>query len=89
MDMAEKISITLPPHMLDAIKAQVKGGNFSSTSEVLRAAMRLWLRKEEEQEERLAAIKSRVQSSLNDPRPPVPIDEAFARISASINVSSD
>ncbi|TCT27721.1 type II toxin-antitoxin system ParD family antitoxin [Martelella mediterranea] len=78
--MVEKISITLPPNMLDAIKAQVASGHFSSTSEVLREAMRLWLKTEEEREERLKAIRARVAQSIDDPRPPVPAKEAFGRI---------
>ena len=78
--MAEKIRITLPPAMLEAIKAQVAAGNFSSTSEVLREAMRLWLRSEEEHAQRLEAIRAGVKASLDDPRPSVPIDEAFERI---------
>jgi len=80
MDMAEKISITLPSEMVNVIKQHVQSGSFSSTSEVLRTAMRSWLRQEEEHEERLKAIKTRLQTSLDDPRLPVPADEAFTTI---------
>jgi antitoxin ParD1/3/4 len=69
MATTEKLSITLPPEMVTAIKARVDAGAYASTSEVLREAMRLWLRQEDEYEERMASIRSRVQQSLDDTRP--------------------
>ncbi|XNO40738.1 type II toxin-antitoxin system ParD family antitoxin (plasmid) [Sinorhizobium meliloti] len=69
MSMAEKLSITLPTEMADAIKARVEAGLYGSTSEAMRAAVRALLRDEEEHEERLAAIRARVRQSLDDPRP--------------------
>ena len=67
--MAEKLSITLPREMVTTIKERVSGGEYASTSEVLREAMRLWMRQEQEYEERMKAIQSRIQNSLSDPRP--------------------
>ncbi|KRB50116.1 CopG family transcriptional regulator [Rhizobium sp. Root708] len=65
----EKLSITLPTEMVNVIKAEVEAGTFASTSEVLREAMRVWMRREEEHRERIAAIRAKVQASLDDPRP--------------------
>ena len=48
MSAIEKLSITLPSEMVMAIKTRVEAGSYASTSEVLREAMRLWLRQEEE-----------------------------------------
>lgn len=79
--MSEKLSITLPAEMVAAIKERVSSGRYSSTSEVLREAMRTWLRDEEEHAERIEAIRSKVKRSLNDPRPSVSLDEAFERLS--------
>jgi antitoxin ParD1/3/4 len=67
--MNEKLSITLPSEMVMAIKSRVESGDYASTSEVFRAAVRVWLRQEEEYEERIASIRARVQASLDDPRP--------------------
>lgn len=78
--MAEKLSITLPAEMVSVINGQVAQGRFASVSEVLRDAMRLWMRQEEEHQERLAAIRARIDRSIADPRPPVPLDEAFERL---------
>ena len=77
---AEKISITMTPEMLRAIRESVEAGEYASTSEALRDAVRVWQRQRSEDAERLAAIRTRVRRSLDDPRPSVPLDEAFDRI---------
>jgi antitoxin ParD1/3/4 len=79
-DAAEKLSITLTPEMVRTIRKTVKSGEFASTSEVVRDAMRAWQRQRREHAERIAAIRARIRRSLEDPRPDVPIDEAFERI---------
>ncbi|MGV1790883.1 ribbon-helix-helix domain-containing protein [Rhizobium sp. A37_96] len=67
--MNEKLSISLPSEMVAAIKARVDAGAYASTSEVLRAAIRVWLREEEEYQQRIAVIRQKVEASLDDPRP--------------------
>ena len=74
----EKLSITLPTEMVDVINAEIETGAFASTSELIRAAMRTWMRQEEEHRERIAAIRARVQESLDDPRPDLTGDEMDA-----------
>lgn len=78
----EKLSITLPTEMVDVINAEIDAGAFASTSEVIRAAMRAWMRQEEEHKERIAAIRARVQESLDDPRPSLSSQEMRAAIDA-------
>lgn len=75
MEPAEKISITLPPSMVRLIRDKVDSGAYASTSEVVREAMRLWQRQEEEHAERIAAIRARVRRSLKDPRPNLSSEE--------------
>lgn len=79
MASAEKISITLPTEMLNTIRDKVETGAYGSTSEVIRAAMRLWQRQEEEYEARLDLIRQRLESSARSGEP-VPVDAAFDRI---------
>lgn len=78
-EKAEKISITLPPDMLSDIKEKVEAGQYGSTSEVIREAMRLWQRQEEEHEERIASIRKRLKRSAKSGKP-VPIEAAFDEI---------
>ena len=79
IEKAEKISITLPPDMLMSIKDKVNAGTYGSTSEVIRAAMRLFQRQEDEHEARIEAIRLRLDQSANSGKS-VPIDEVFRRI---------
>jgi antitoxin ParD1/3/4 len=85
MQQAEKISITLPPDMLRAVREAVTAGHYASTSEALRDAVRLWQRQRTEDAERLAALRARVQRSLADPRPSLSEAEVAARINALLD----
>ena len=78
-DKAEKISITLPPDMLGAIKKKVEAGQYASTSEVIREAMRLWQRQEDEYQGRLALIRDRLERSAHSGKP-VSVEKAFGQI---------
>lgn len=75
METAEKISVTMTPEMMREIRASVAAGEYASTSEALRDAVRLWQRNREEQVERIAAIKARVRHSIEPPRPSLSIEE--------------
>ena len=78
MSAAEKISITLTPEMNRIIKQRVAAGDFASSSELIREALRVWQRQQDEHEERLSAIRARIQKSIDDPRPSLSLDEARA-----------
>ena len=78
---AEKISITLPPDMLSYIKNNVQAGQYSSTSELIREAVRLWQQKQEEHTAKIEAIRARLDRSANSGTP-IPMEEAFDRIRA-------
>ncbi len=69
MQHAEKISITMTPEMMQVIRASVASGEYASTSEALRDAVRIWQRDRREHAERLEAIRQRVKTSMDDPRP--------------------
>jgi antitoxin ParD1/3/4 len=74
--VAEKISITLTPEMNRMIKQRVEAGDFGSTSELIREALRVWKQRDEEHQQKLAALKARVQKSIDDPRLALTVDEA-------------
>lgn len=82
MAAAEKISVTLTPEMLRVIEASVEAGEFASVSEALRDAVRAWQRERQERAERLEAIRARIRRSLEDPRPPVTVEELDRRMAA-------
>lgn len=80
MASAEKISITMTPEMIRAVRASVEAGEYASTSEALRDAVRVWQRDRDEQAERLELIRARVRRSLDDPRPSLSLEEVRARL---------
>jgi antitoxin ParD1/3/4 len=82
MHSAEKISITLPPDMLRLIREAVAAGEYASTSEALRDAVRAWQRQRLEDAERLATLRARVAASLADPARSLPEAEVEARLAA-------
>jgi antitoxin ParD1/3/4 len=82
MQSAEKISITMTPEMMQVIRASVASGEFASTSEALRDAVRIWQRHRFEHSERMAAIRQRVQNSVNDSRPAVTASQVQERLKA-------
>lgn len=82
MQPAEKISITMTPDQLRAVRESVEAGEYASTSEVLRDAVRLWQRQRQEDAERLNVIRSRIRRSLDDPRPDLTGEEVQANLDA-------
>ena len=74
---AEKISITVTPAMKRVLEERVASGQFASASELMREAFRTWQKQQDEHEERLASIRTRIQQSLDDPRPSIPAKDVF------------
>ncbi len=64
---AEKLSITLPADMARAIRAAVSTGGYSSNSEVIREAMRLWQERRTDREQRVAEVRAKIQEAIDDP----------------------
>lgn len=80
MAAAAKLSVTLTAEMVKDLEASVAAGEFASTSEALRDAVRLWRDRREERAERLAAIKARLKASAEDSRPRLTADEVRRRM---------
>jgi antitoxin ParD1/3/4 len=51
------ISISLPPELIGLIKSKVESGRYSSTSEVVREALRLLERTDQQEAERLKGLR--------------------------------
>lgn len=80
MESAEDRKITVSEETARLIREKVEDGSFASAAEVMSAAMEALRREAEDHAERLASIKARIKASLEDPRPRVPLDEAFDRV---------
>ena len=81
MAKAEKRSITLTPDLDDAIERRLATGRYTSRNEVIRAALHV-LEREEEQARKLATLDAAIARGIADAEAGrvVPLEEAFARV---------
>jgi antitoxin ParD1/3/4 len=62
----ERITITLTSDMAEAVRAAVSGGEYASSSEIVREALRERRHKRALRERELAELRTDIQSSLED-----------------------
>jgi antitoxin ParD1/3/4 len=62
----ERITITLPTEMAALVKGAVDDGDYASTSEVIRAALRDWKMKRALQLQEIEALKVDIDKGLAD-----------------------
>jgi antitoxin ParD1/3/4 len=73
--MPKNTSITLGDHLADFIEEQIAAGRFDSTSEMVRAGLRLL----EEQEMKVAALRTAlIEGEQSGPASPLDIDTFLA-----------
>jgi len=66
MPEIERLTITMPPELAAVVRQAVETGDYASTSEVVRAALRDWKLKRALQIEELAALKADIDKGLAD-----------------------
>lgn len=66
MSTIERLTVTMPADMAAAVKDAVEGGDYASTSEVIREALRDWRTKRALQLQELAALKADIDKGLAD-----------------------
>ena len=88
MANVKKRSISLTPDLDDAIQRRIASGRYASQSEVIRAALRVLERDEEERERKLAALDTAIARGIADAEAGrvMPLDDAFARIRKELGV---
>lgn len=62
----ERMTITLPAAMAAAVKGAVSGGDYASSSEVIREALRDWAVKRALQRQELASLKADIDRGMAD-----------------------
>jgi antitoxin ParD1/3/4 len=62
----ERLTITLPSEMASVVKGAVSDGDYASSSEVIREALRDWKIKRALQLQELAALKTDIDKGLTD-----------------------
>lgn len=66
MTAAEKISIALPPEMVHIVRGAVATGEYASSSEVIRDALRDWTYKRNLRQQGVAELRRVWQEALTD-----------------------
>ena len=89
MAIAEKISIALPPEMVAVLRAAVDTGEYASSSEVVRDAMRDWTHKRRLRGQGVAELRQVWQAALRNTSPGVSADEAIDRLERKYQAIAD
>jgi antitoxin ParD1/3/4 len=76
----EKISVALPRQMVAEVKRAVETGEYASSSEVIRDALRDWAHKRTLQKQGVDQLRQLWQAARQDPRPGVPADDVLDRL---------
>jgi antitoxin ParD1/3/4 len=76
----EKISIALPPEMAALVRQAVEAGEYASSSEVIRDALRDWNHKRLLRQQGVDELRQVWQQAMNDPRPAVSSDDVLDRL---------
>jgi len=66
MSEIERLTITLPHEMAAVVKSAVEGGDYASSSEVIREALRDWKMKRALRLKEVEALKADIDQGLSD-----------------------
>lgn len=79
MSAIERITIAMPAEMAATLRATVDGGEYASTSEIVREALRDWTRARDTERRELDALREAIRVGL-DSGPGIPAEEVFAEL---------
>ncbi|MEI7994811.1 MAG: type II toxin-antitoxin system ParD family antitoxin [Methylococcaceae bacterium] len=80
MTTAEKISIALPPEMVKIVRGAVSTGEYASSSEVIRDALRDWTYKRSLRQQGVSELRRVWQEALQDNSPGISPDDVLDRL---------
>ena len=81
MPAVERMTITMPSEMAETLRRTVAGGEYASTSEVVREALRDWTRSRDAERRNLEALRAAIKTGLES-GPGIPADQVFAELRA-------
>jgi antitoxin ParD1/3/4 len=81
MPTVERMTITMPAEMAETLRRTVAGGEYASTSEVVREALRDWTRARDAERLEIEALRAAIKAGL-DSGPGLPADQVFAELRA-------
>lgn len=78
MPEVERVTVTITSKMDRTLREIVAGGEYASASEVVREALRDWMRNRDAERRDLEAMRAAIRAGLNS-GPGVPADQGVAR----------
>lgn len=81
MSSVERMTITMPAAMAETLRQSVSGGDYASTSEIVREALRSWIRSRDAERQDLEVLRAAIKAGL-DSGPGIPADQVFAELRA-------
>ena len=89
MPTVEKISIALPHEMVAQLRQAVETGEYASSSEVVRDALRDWSRKRQLQQNGVAELRQLWQEARADRSPGLDPDEVLDKLERKYQAMAD
>ena len=80
MSAIEKISIALPHDMVAIVRQAVDAGEYASSSEVVRDALRDWTHKRSLRQQGMDELRKVWKQAREDKTPGVPVEEVLDRL---------
>jgi antitoxin ParD1/3/4 len=80
MPSVEKISIALPPEMVAQVRHAVETGEYASSSEVVRDALRDWTQKRSHKQVGLEELRAMWREAIKNTEPGIPMEEVMDRL---------
>ena len=80
MSTVEKISIALPPEMVSIVRQAVETGEYASSSEVVRDALRDWTQKRALRQQGIDELRQVWRQALQDKTPGVSAEDVMDRL---------
>ena len=89
MPSVEKISIALPPEMVAQVRQAVETGEYASSSEVIRDALRDWTHKRQLQQNGIAELRQLWQQARADKSPGLTADKILDQLERKYQALAD
>lgn len=83
MSTIERMTITVPAEMAAVLRQTVAGGEYASTSEVVREALRDWTRRRDAERRELEALRDAIRAGIES-GPGIPAEDVYAELRAIV-----
>lgn len=84
MSAIERLTITMPAEMAAVLRSTVAGGEYATTSEIVREALRDWTRVRDSERRDLHALREAIRIG-DESGPGIPAAEVFAELRRMIS----